>query len=339
MVENVGKFVELHTQCYNLPKIDIHAHLNGSIRISTLLSLLSPGDQEKFTTLGIASNYAKAFEMFKIASKILKDLSVISRITREMIEDWNKQNCVYLEIRTTLKTIANTTKADYLKTVLQEIEEGNKKYKMQTRLIICLNRESPIEDAHDSYNTFMNFESELKRLIVGVDYSGYEANEKIPHEQIFEVLGKFRSAGLKVTYHIGEVAEYKMIDFNVFRPDRISHTYHFNQEDVQKIRDAKIPVEVCPTSTLFIFNKTSYDEIHFKQYYEKERKENLVCLNTDDTMILSTNISQEYFEIAMAHNLEKEDLVNIIENTINFIFETDESVREDLRNQIKRFSN
>jgi adenosine deaminase len=174
MEDQIKSQIELNTYCFSIPKIDLHAHLNGSIRKTTLFELSKPEDQEKLSEL-----YSKqitlhsAFEIFKISSKILRGLDIVARITKEMIEDWNKYNTIYLEIRTTLKSINNMTKSDYLATVLSEIEKGNNKFTMQTRLIISLNRELPISDYLDTFETYKNFPDEnLKKLVVGVDYCG-----------------------------------------------------------------------------------------------------------------------------------------------------------------------
>jgi len=328
--KNVQKFVQLHTSCFNLPKIELHAHLNGSIRKKTLIELLSKNDIEEFSNIGIPSSYDDAFKMFKISSKILKDLNVIRRITREMIEDWKNQNCIYLEIRTTPKEIGNTTKADYINAVLDEINDGNQKYSMKTRLILCIDKAQSLEEAIKTYETYSNLNSPYKSLIVGVDYSGFEEKEHISHTDLFALFNKFRSHGLGVTYHIGEIESYQMVDFNVFRPDRLSHTYYLKDDDVQKIKDFKIPVEVCPTSTLVVFRKYKYSDIHFSKYFDKTKTDNLVCLNTDDTMIFATNLSQEYFEIAMSHDLDIKDLQNLLRSNVSFIFEKSETIRKEL---------
>ena len=56
-----------------------------------------------------------------------------------MLEDWNKHNVIYLEIRTSLKEKAEIfTKEEYLKAVLEEINNFNNEKKMITRLIISL---------------------------------------------------------------------------------------------------------------------------------------------------------------------------------------------------------
>ena len=125
MEQEVKNSMQLMEFCHFLPKTELHAHLNGSIRRTTLIELLDDNGKEKIGDLyNQQRSFENCFKIFQISATILTSLDVISRITREMIEDWAKVNCVYLEIRTSLKSINKTTKEDYLWTVLNEINIG-----------------------------------------------------------------------------------------------------------------------------------------------------------------------------------------------------------------------
>jgi adenosine deaminase len=351
MDDQVKYSADLLKYCYSIPKTELHAHLNGSIRKTTLVELLEESDRDAISQLyQNQMSFENAFKFFKISSKILTSLDVIRRVTREMIEDWVKVNCMYLEIRTSLKSIAGRSKADYLHTVLEEIYKGNSNYDMQTRLIISLNRELPLEDYLDTYDIvdkyIKNSPEYMNKLIVGIDYSGYETNEKHKFTDVIPIFKKFKDLGLKITIHIGEAEKYQTIDFNIFRPDRISHTYFFKQEECDEIMKHKIPIEVCPTGSYSIKNCISYKEITFGNYYNKVLKSydgeenyiyNLYCINTDDTMLFTTDLSQEYYEVCSNFGLSIEDLKQMIMRTIDFIFDTDENLRNKLRKKLCNF--
>ena len=193
--------IALNTFCFSIPKIDLHAHLNGSIRQKTLFELSSPDNQEKLSQLiSKPVTLKSAFDIFKISSLILTNLDIVRRITREMIEDWDKHNTIYLEIRTTLKSIAGKGKEDYLYAVLEEIEKSNKILNIQTRLIISLNREYPLSDYLENLEIFKNLKNKnLKKLIVGIDYCGNESNEKHLLADVIPIFQNFRDLGLKIT--------------------------------------------------------------------------------------------------------------------------------------------
>ena len=326
-------------ECFNIPKIDIHAHLNGSIRRITFYELLSEEYRREVSELFKEMNYKNAFKLFSYLGIILTDLSIVKRITHEMIEDWNKHNVIYLEIRTSLKRINNTSKIDYLNTILEEINESNQKLDIQTRLIISINRDLPISEAEDTFNSFLAFESPLKKLIVGVDYCGNEDREQFKWSDIVPILNKFKECGLKVTYHIAESKNYQMIDFEVFKPDRLGHTYFFSDEHVNQTIQQRIPVEFCPSSAMCTLGVDSFKNIPWTKYVNKSKNLNhFICINTDDTLLFNGDITQECFEICNAFNISITDLKTMYLSTIDFIFETDILFRENLKKKILEFN-
>lgn len=348
MEKEIRNQIDLNTFCFSIPKIDLHAHLNGSIRKTTLFELSSPDDQEALSLLYSKQiTLTSAFEIFKISSKILVNLETVARVTREMIEDWNKQNTMYLEIRTTLKSIGDKPKSEYLSTVLAEIAKGNKKHSLQTRLIIALNREYPIADYFEAFEALKQIENqlELKRLVVGVDYCGNELKELHKIADVVPVFQMFRDAGLMVTVHSGESENYQHFDFGMFKPDRISHTYFYTDEEYLNVMRNKIPIEICPTGSYCVKELDTYHDITFKKYFnQKVLLENgeeylydLYCLNTDDTMLFNSDLSQEYFEVASHFKLSKQDVKNMILRSIDFIFEKDENFRQQLRDKLKNY--
>lgn len=325
----------LMRECLNLPKIDLHAHLNGSIRRSTFLELLPIESQCEVAKLFNQMSYMNAFKIFSYIGTILSDLTIVRRVCREMLEDWNKHNVIYLEIRTTLKRINNTTKQDYLRTVLEEIDIGNRQLKMQTRLIISLNRDLPITEAEDTLNAFLSFESPLKKLVVGVDYCGDENRELMNWTEIVPILNGFKDYGLKITYHIAESKNYQMIDFDVFRPDRLGHTYFFSNEHVKQAIQHQIPVEFCPSSARFTLELESFKDIPWTSFYNVSKKlRHLICINTDDTLLFDSDLTKECFEICLAFDIDCKELKAMYLSTVDFIFETDEVFREDLRQKL-----
>jgi len=140
-----------------LPKIELHAHLNGCIRESTLMKLaeernvtLSPllhhdlrSHQLNHESQSIPNDkhidnkvntkrrsLQECFEIFAEISKCVTDLNALRRITYEALHDFAEQNVAYLELRSTPKVLyhdishkTKATKKDYVDTILQVMEE------------------------------------------------------------------------------------------------------------------------------------------------------------------------------------------------------------------------
>ena len=94
----------LFKHCFIIPKVELHAHLTGSVRHRTILELLADeDDKNQFAKLINGKlNVYDCFKVFGYIYKILTNLEVVIRITKEMLQDFNKQNCLYLEIRTNI---------------------------------------------------------------------------------------------------------------------------------------------------------------------------------------------------------------------------------------------
>ena len=347
MDAEVKSQMELFTHSNSLPKIELHAHLNGSIRKTTLIELLDNDDKDKLEALYPVMDFPNAMKFFAISSKIVTDINIVRRITREMIEDWTKHNVIYMEIRTTIKAKQGVfSKEEYLYAVLDEINKGNMKYDTIIRLIISLDRAKDLEDYQETFDIYKTFKDEnLKKLIVGGDYCGNEINEKHKYNDIIPILQKFRDEGLGVTIHMGENPNYQIFPFDQFRPDRVSHAYFFKEIHYLEFMKRKIPVEVCPTLSYKITHSTSYKDIPMKNFYkqtltDEEGNEfvyDLISINTDDTMLVLTDISQEYFEVGSNFGISLKELKNIILRGIDFIFEKDETIRGKLREKINNY--
>jgi adenosine deaminase len=122
-------------------------------------------------------------------------------VTREVLEDFANDNCVYLELRTTPRTIYDKennnivlSKKDYIETVLNELKEFEKQNQMIVRLILSIDRTKGLIDAKDTIETLKCLNSEF---IVGVDFSGNPTVSSLQNfSQIFDQIKKMN---LKIT--------------------------------------------------------------------------------------------------------------------------------------------
>ena len=243
------------------------------------------------------------------------------------------------------------SKTDYLISVLEEIYEANKNSseKFYPRLIISLDKESTINEYEEIlkiYNDMQNIE--LKKLIVGIDYSGNvnlaNCREK-KFEDILPFFEKFRENGLGISVHLGEKLNYQLFPLNLFIPDRISHCSFLKDQNIEELMKNNIHIEVCPTYSLKINRCIDYSEIVLKKLWKKNiKKENgeeftfdKVSINSDCRTLIFTDISQEYYEIGLAFNLNINDLKQIINNTIDCIFEKDEEIHNKLKKILNNF--
>ena len=341
--------IELFTNSNSLPKIDLRVVLTGSIRKNTLIELSSPEEQQQLEKCFSKIEPETPFIFSEICSKIFKDIPAIKRITKEILEDWKKHNVIYMELVTNLYSKKDKySKEEFLLAILEEINSANVSYeKFNARLIITLDKNSNILDYEEILKIYNNIQNnELKKLIVGIDYSGNvnsPSNREHKFEEIIPIFEKFRKEGLGVTLHLGENPNYIFFPLDSFIPDRVSHGCFLKEEDIDELIKKNVHIEVCPTYSYKINRCIDYSEINLRKFWKKKVKNekgegvifNNISINSDSRTLLFTDISQEYYEIGLGFNLGISDLKEVLKSTINSIFDKNEELHKEITNILK----
>lgn len=224
-----------------LPKIELHAHLNGCVREVTLFDLAEEqeillsshhfgddcnDDSRHFHNVKPRSLH-DCFHVFVEISQCVNNLEALRRITREALEDFALQYVCYLELRSTPKRLKRhqhkpevATKKEYVETILQVFseftEDENKRYEQEVaseiisrppmipRLLVSVDRANTIDEAIENVDlTIELFEKEDNEFVVGMDLGGNPT--KNDFRDFKDILQRARDAGLKLTIHCGEV--------------------------------------------------------------------------------------------------------------------------------------
>lgn len=154
---------KLFKYCHTLPKIELHSHIGGSVRAKTFLHLVMERgiNIEHIDFYNI--NLKTAFEIFKISSELINNCKILSRVTKEIIEDYSKQNCRYLELRSTPKAFLNDTKEQYIKTIIDTIREAEAEIPLiKVRYIVSVNRNASSEAAAEVVDLMIKLKEECE---------------------------------------------------------------------------------------------------------------------------------------------------------------------------------
>lgn len=321
-----------------LPKIEIHAHLNGSIRFSTLRELsLSKGLPFAFEEHS-NRDLPACFSIFGQIHKVMVDLPSVRRVAHEMLEDFSLQNVIYLEIRTTPKSLEGFfTYEDYLETVLGEILDFNEKNKgMVVRLLLSVDRSRTVEQAWKTLELLEKFRAipKYSQFILGMDYSGNPYKNSF--RDFLAVFSEARRKGFKTMIHIaeteGEDCKQETREILEFGPDRLGHFNYFNEELLQLLLQKQIPLEVCPSSNLCTVGMKSLKEHHFGRLL-KEKYPMSLC--TDDTGVFDTNLGKEMLEMFTSFEMKFEEVKDFILRSAQCVPE--EGVRKFVEEQFSDF--
>ncbi|RNA41130.1 adenosine deaminase [Brachionus plicatilis] len=326
-----------------LPKIELHAHLSGSVRYHTIIDLLNEelnaldsAEPQKIKSeidlLNCLKNkpsisctnsrsLSECFQVFTILHRLLNNLNILEKVTHDILQDFESDNCVYLELRTTPRNIYDqnrtkilVSKRHYLKKIINVLENFERCHKMRVRLLLSVDRAKGVQDGLE--NVLLANELESK-YIVGIDFSGNpHVNSFQDFEQIFNIC---KENGLKTTVHIAEIWNDRDKDFILkkIRPDRIGHSVCLDQEEVEYLIQNPIPIEICPTSNLVTKCVHQIDKHPFFDFYSKNKNYPLtIC--TDDCGIFDITLSKEYELISEAFKLSHEQMFYLSKTKMNF---------------------
>ncbi|KAL9325477.1 hypothetical protein ACSQ67_006122 [Phaseolus vulgaris] len=315
--------------CVSMPKIELHAHLNGSIRDNTLLDLARAlGDkgvidfsQVEHVILKNDRSLSEVFKLFDLIHIVTTDHSSITRITKEVVEDFASENVVYLELRTTPKKndSLGMSKRSYVDAVVEGLRAVKVFWAKLSLFVTDLERYTHLLQ--------VMLALEMRRFgVVGIDLSGNPAvGEWITY---LPALIFARQQGLYVTLHCGEVSNSKEIHNMLdFLPQRIGHACFFEEEHWRRLKSSNIPVEICLTSNIRTLSVPTIDAHHFVDLYNARHP---LVLCTDDSGVFSTSLSNEYNIAASTFGLGQNEMFELSKNSIEFIF-GDNVVKEILR--------
>lgn len=329
-------------QVKKIPKVELHRHLDGSVRVETLRdAALSHGfklpttdlkELKKLVQVGpdcfSLTEFLKAFEFFY---NFLKYPDVVERIAFENCEDAKNENIEYVELRFAppLQATSSFTEEEVVKCAIRGINEGMKKFGVKAGLILCVYRSLSEEQ---NWTTTKLAEKYFGEGIVGVDLAGDESRYSVDlYKKFFNYIN---DAKIPITCHAGEAAGAESIKNAInLGAKRIGHgTRLYEDKDLmKKVRDLGIPLEICLTSNKQTQVVRSLEEHPFKQYYDFGIK---VTLNTDDPSVSGIDINHELALAGKLFGLTIVDLEKIILNGVDASF-LPENEKKVLYNRIK----
>ncbi|TVT98020.1 hypothetical protein EJB05_56737 [Eragrostis curvula] len=352
--------------CVALPKVELHAHLNGSVRNSTLLELAKQlGDKGvivfedvKDVIMKNSRSHLECFKLFDLFHILTTDHDTVTRIAKEVVEDFAAENVVYLEIRTTPKNNAakGMTKMSYINAVIKglkaveavdvilfdsnlrtnetlsctpmiELDDDTKKKKIYVGLLLSIDRRETTSAALDTVNLAMEMKDQG---VIGIDLSG---NPVVGEwETYLPALQHAKELGIPITIHCGEVPNRKEIQAVLdFCPQRVGHVCCLNDEEWKQLKSITIPVEICLTSNVMTGGAPSLEMHHFADLFNAKHP---LSLCTDDSGLFSTSLSNEYYLVAATFGLSKSELFQLAQDAVQFVF-ADGEVKKSLRRIFK----
>jgi adenosine deaminase len=283
-----------------MPKVELHVHLEGSVRPETLLQLaqrngvtLPATDLEGLRKWYQFSSFEHFVEIYVALSKCIRTAEDVELITRQFLAGQAEQNIVYSEATLTvwtLKRLAGIPLDDQLAAVNRAREWARQELGVEMGLIIDIIREESPEDGMAIAQWAVKNHG---NGVVGLGLSGIEAKTNpAVHAKAFQLA---RDAGLPISCHAGETQGPWSIwsCLNDLGADRIGHGVRCleDPELVAHLRDQQIPLEVCPSSNVCLKVVNDWHSHPLRQLHEAGLT---ITLNSDDPPMFGTTLTQEF---------------------------------------------
>lgn len=325
-----------------LPKIELHCHLDGSVRPNTLLELAAEEGLTDKRTLEEFKSYicvpqsceslVAYLECFKIPIGIMQTKEQLHRVSYELMEDVASEDVKYIEVRFAPHFHLNKGLSfeAVVESVLKGLEDGSKAFQVDFGLILCCMRHMPLETSLEVVKKGHSF---LGKGVVGIDLAGDEHN--FPPELHKDAFDLAKELGYRITIHAGETGIGSNVgkSIELLHAERIGHGL-FIKDDATSyalVKETKTCLEMCPTSNLNTKAVLSVKDHPLPRFLEDG-----ICatFNTDNRTVSDTNLTQEIELIAphMAdfNALYKQAYLNAVEASF-----APENTKAKLRESIK----
>jgi len=305
-----------------LPKVELHRHLEGSLRLSTLVELAAEYDLPLPRTadalrplVEIVPGEPRSWDIFLSKFRTLRQFfrseAIIRRVAREAVADAAADNVRYLELRFTPVALANAIGASFahvIAWVCEEVAAESARCGTVTRLIVSINRHEGPEIGASVFDAAFDF---TEQGVVAVDLAGREPDVDVrPFAPLFE---RARSRGLGVTIHAGEwVGAQSVRDaLDVAAPERIGHGVRAVEDRslLKLLARLGTVLEVCPSSNVDSGVTPSLEQHPLPALLRAGVR---VTLNTDDPAICGLTLGAEFARVRDGLAVSDADLARMM---------------------------
>lgn len=300
---------------------ELHLHLDGSLRPSTVLDLyheqniLPPADdvltmKKLLTADPEAKDLADVLRVFNIPLKVLQKKEALKRVSKELVIDLANQGNEYAEIRFApqLSTRDGLSQKEVLDSVIEGINDGLKvSPTIKIGLLLCLMRGGSKEENRE---TVLLADEYKDNFVKGLDLAGDENN--YPCALYEDEFALAKSLSIPFTIHAGESLDLENIKNAIkFGARRLGHGVSLLQDKelMHVVKEEGILIECCLTSNLQTKEVTDLSKHPIRDFFDYGIRVNI---NSDNLTVSDTNIKKEY-DLARKYLSFSDEELNLID--------------------------
>lgn len=311
-----------------LPKAELHCHLDGSVRPSTLIELgkeykktmpaASADELREYMLVDDARNLEDYLKRFEVTISVMQTADALERVAYELAADAAKDGVHYIEVRNApvLNVREGLSLGEAVEAPIRGLERAEREFGIKGRYIICALRNLSPDVSLELAQLAVSYR---KRGVVAFDLAGGEAgNPASAHAAAFKYA---RENNLALTVHAGEGDGSDSVRqaVHVCGAQRIGHATRLieDAELTQYVNDRRIALEICLTSNVQTRVASSYETHPLRSYFDHGMN---VVLNTDNRLMSGTTLTEEYAHAARHLDFDFDELCTIALNGFESAF-------------------
>jgi adenosine deaminase len=323
---------------FNLPKIDLHCHLDGSVRPQTIIDIaqqqgvsLPSYDINEIRSLMIApetcQNLDEYLKRFELPLSVMQTQANIERISYEVFEDAALENIKYLELR--FAPLFHLRDGLNLKQVIgsaiKGMKQAEKLFDIKGNFILSVIRTMPKDRVNELIDVGAFY---LNKGVVAFDLAGSEqagfCEDFVPYANYAT------EKGYQITIHAGEQGDGQNVydAVSLLAAKRIGHGIGINSHAnaYELVKREAVVLESCPSSNIQTKAVSELSHHPISAFYKDGV---LVTINTDNRTVSNTTMTEEVRKVMEEFKLSQSDYFEIYKVSVEHSFAS-KSVKKHL---------
>ncbi len=304
-----------------LPKVELHRHLAGSIRLETAFDLAkrahlptpARSPQELSTHLQVLepmNDLGQVLKVFEFIAKLFTSEDQIERVAHEVVLDAASEHICLLELRFSPDYLAQSAGLSWdrlTESILKGVQRACAEApEIEVGLIAIVSRNLGVASAVRT----ADYARRWRDVLVGFDLADDE--QAWPSRMFVDALRPLEELGLPLTVHSGEATgpAYVQDTLDSLRPRRIGHGVAVGADEalIERVIREKVTLEVCPTSNVRTRSVATFEDHPAKRLFDQGVS---IAINTDDPGLFDLTLTGELTVARDRMGFTDEDLLAV----------------------------
>lgn len=313
-----------------LPKIDLHCHLDGSLSLECVRELLGrPVTMEELQAEDNCDSLKTYLEKFDLPVSALQTENGLRRAAYDVVRSVSEENVRYLEVRfAPLLSVNNHLDCErVIASVIEGLEQGQRDFPVKAQVIACVMRHHPQKQSLAMFHAAKSF---LGKGLCALDLAGDEA--AFPMKQFEKLFREAADMGFPFTLHAGECGSVEnVLDSVACGAERIGHGIALagHEDGIRLCREQKTGLEMCPISNLQTKAVKRKEDYPIREFLDAGL---LVTINTDNRTVSNTTLTRELGWIQSQYGITDGEIRQLERNALEVAFAPD-AWKEKLRRE------